>query len=60
MGATKKCNKCKEQKELKEFPILHSAKDGRNSYCKICSALVAKPRHDRIKKDRDDFRNNFF
>lgn len=59
MEATKICKKCKKKKELTEFPLLRSAKDGRYSYCKDCSKEIAKIRHAANSKERNDFYNNF-
>lgn len=33
----KKCNKCKEEKELKEFTLDKRSKDGKYGICKPCS-----------------------
>lgn len=38
----KKCNKCKENKDLKEFSKNKSSPDGLQKYCKQCVKLVNK------------------
>lgn len=40
--ATKRCSKCREVKSLAEFGGNRSARDGRQAYCKPCSAIVAQ------------------
>ena len=39
---TKICPKCREEKPLEEFYRDKSKKDGRHSYCKICSSQTNK------------------
>jgi hypothetical protein len=38
----KKCNKCKENKELSEFGIHHKTKDKLQTYCKSCINSIRK------------------
>lgn len=38
----KKCSRCRVKKELDEFHKNRSRKDGRQSYCKKCRALLGK------------------
>lgn len=45
METQKKCAKCKELKDLREF-----AKDGLYSYCRICNHEYRKELYDKIEK----------
>lgn len=38
----KECRKCKETKDITEFYLRAASKDGRGSYCKICSSVYRK------------------
>jgi hypothetical protein len=38
----KLCKKCGEQKRFDEFHVNKAKKDGRQTYCKICSVMMAK------------------
>ena len=37
---TKVCTICKEEKELREFRVGYSCKDGRQSKCKACYKVI--------------------
>lgn len=39
---TKKCSKCGEEKDIEEFGLQPTHKDGRRSRCHTCEALVAR------------------
>jgi hypothetical protein len=55
---TKVCNKCGDEKELDEFGILTSSKDGHKSTCKECrSKEDLKWRLENIEKYRESKRN---
>lgn len=60
---TKICIKCNCEKELTEFGNLKSSKDGKHSYCKVCSRLVNKKSRlnnkEKIKiRKQQDYQNN--
>lgn len=58
----KECTKCKESKELEDFPKRTSSKDGYNTQCKVCIALTkkkwAEENTDKIKVARENNREN--
>jgi len=47
----KKCNKCKEIKDISYFVKNKSSKDGLNNYCKICKNKYNKSNIERIKEN---------
>lgn len=50
---TKQCTKCKETKDLEDFPKCKGAKGGRSSWCKKChSDYCAEPIHLQQNRDR--------
>lgn len=46
----KQCNKCKHEKELKEFTKKKSSKDGYHGYCKSCSREIVRKSYRNNKK----------
>ena len=58
----KKCNRCKEDKELTNFGVDKSKKDGMSIYCSNCRNLMtrefmkAHPHKKRVKNLRDRYK----
>ena len=46
----KKCCKCKNEKELDEFPINRTTKDGYGYTCKECQRIYTKAHYNKNKK----------
>ena len=42
MEAKKKCSRCKQEKERKDFPKQRNRKDGLRIYCRACTSLINK------------------
>ena len=42
MGTKKRCIRCREIKDLSEFNLRGSSKDGRESYCRDCRKAMKK------------------
>ena len=58
--ALKICNKCKQEKDINEFHRNHTRKDGRDSWCAICSNEYNKEYYTinkDLKKRRSSERN---
>ena len=51
---TKKCTKCKEEKDVKNFPKDKKSKDGLNYWCKGCTKEYRENNKDRIKEYREN------
>jgi len=52
---TKKCSKCKEEKELKHFARLTESKSGYRPKCKSCSKQYKKERGLHIPQDSEKY-----
>ncbi len=46
----KKCSKCKQEKDEKDFPKNKSRKDGLHHYCKICNSELCSKNYPKRKK----------
>ena len=56
---TKKCRKCGEEKELKNFPKVATCNDGRYHTCRDCHNPVEGAKRKEKRKQMDDFYNLF-
>lgn len=48
------CKKCGEEKPLEEFPKAFRRKDGRNSWCKVCTSKANKENRQKTKPVESD------
>jgi len=57
---TKNCSKCKESKNVKEFSIDRTTKDGLNRWCRFCRKTSFKLyREAHLQKEQDRHRNYY-
>ena len=54
----KKCNKCKENKELLKFDKDKNKKDGLQSQCKLCLNKWRKDNKEKVNKNQKKYREN--
>jgi hypothetical protein len=55
---TKKCSKCKEEKELSKFNFRKDTKDGFSYWCRCCQKIINFERKDKIKSITKNYYNN--
>jgi hypothetical protein len=53
------CSKCKEEKDIEEFHLCKTKKDGRKSHCKKCLKIYYEDNKEKIKeRNKEYYKNN--